>query len=340
MSIQITPANDAPTDILLDPGAISENLPASSPVGTLTAVDVDDSSGFDFSLTGTGNDNDLFMIVGARGRKRLWTLQSFDFETKASYTIGVRVRDRNGATFDKNLTIAVVNGNDAPTAINLSNNRLDENQAAGVTVGHIQLGGLRSGRQPYLHAGRRHGQRRQWRLPPSQGRCSRPAPCSTTKPNRSTASVSRSSDIAGASLEQLFLIQLNDVASPPDAPGNTLAHCSGNPITLIDANASDPVKRVLVRIDDVAVSNKTADSCTVEGKMTIITDGNTVSNLDFSGDVNERNQFDSESSIPDFQLNVAGLPLLARGVQIEYYVERAGLRITKPALRCPPTGAD
>ena len=51
--------------------------------------------------------------------------------------------------------------------------------------------------------------------------------------------------------------------------------------------------------------------------------------------MNERNQFDSESTIPDFELNVAGLPLLARGVKIEYYVERAGLRITKPALKMP-----
>lgn len=85
VNVQVNPDNDAPTDILL--ARAPSRACASSLVGELTAVDVDDSSGFDFSLVGSGNDNDLFMIVGANGRKRLWSLTPFDFETRASCTM-------------------------------------------------------------------------------------------------------------------------------------------------------------------------------------------------------------------------------------------------------------
>ncbi|MDQ3249501.1 MAG: DUF4397 domain-containing protein, partial [Chloroflexota bacterium] len=68
--------------------------------------------------------------------------------------------------------------------------------------------------------------------------------------------------------------------------------------------------------------------------MTVTSNGGTVSNLTFSGAVNERNQF-STSSIPDFTINVAGIPLLARSVVIAYTNERAHLHITRPALQMP-----
>ena len=213
VSVQVTPVNDAPSDILLSPSSIAENLPASSPVGTLTAVDVDDSSNFDFSLTGTGNDNAFFQIVGAEGRTRLWTLASFDFETKASYTIGVRVRDRNGAAFDKNLAIAVVNANDAPTAINLSNNRIDENQGAGATVGTFSSVDSDAGdAHTYaLVGGTGSDDNGSFRL---EG--------ATLKTNvlldyeaKPIYSIRvRSSDNAGAGREQIFLVYLNNLRHP------------------------------------------------------------------------------------------------------------------------------
>ena len=63
-----------------------------------------------------------------------------------------------------------------------------------------------------------------------------------------------------------------------------------------------------MRIDNVVISNLTSRSCTVNGRMSLTTNGSTLSSLAFSGNVNARNQF-STSVIPDFELNVAGVQL-------------------------------
>jgi hypothetical protein len=89
-----------------------------------------------------------------------------------------------------------------------------------------------------------------------------------------------------------------------------------------------------VRIDNVVISNLTSNSCTVNGRMSLTTNGSTLSSLAFSGNVNARNQF-STSLIPDFELNVAGVQLVARGVQIVYVNERPTLHITRPELKMP-----
>ncbi|HEY9664924.1 MAG TPA: cadherin domain-containing protein, partial [Allocoleopsis sp.] len=92
------------TDILLSNSAIAENSTNQTVVGTLTAIDPDtqdpqtytllDDAGGRFALTGN-------TITVANG-----TL--LDFETAAQHTIRVRTTDRGNASFEKDLTISLL----------------------------------------------------------------------------------------------------------------------------------------------------------------------------------------------------------------------------------------
>ncbi len=308
--VTVTAVNDAPSDIALNPLSLNENQLAGARVGTLSATDPDGDVEFAFEFAGTGNDNAVFSIL----RNELRTRASLDFETKPSYTVRVRVTDRNGAAFEKNLGISVLNTNDPPSAIRLSSNRLAENQTAGATVGTL------SSIDPDV------GETFSYALVPGVGsnhNANFKIEGATLKTNAlldyETQMIHsirmRSTDSGGASLEQTFAINLDNVPSPPDAPVNTLSKCTGSPITLIDANANDANKRVLVTIGSVVVTNKTATSCNVSGKLSLTANGNTQANITFTGTVNDKDQF-ATGTLSDFNLSVAGLTLQAKEVSI------------------------
>ena len=129
--------NTAPTDINLSNNMVDENQPLNIVVGTLSAVDPDAGDTFTFSLACTlaGVDDGSFNILGTDLR----TLAVFDFETKSSYNICVRVADQGGLTFDKYFVISVNDlvENNPPTDITLSNNTVDENKTANTVVGTL-----------------------------------------------------------------------------------------------------------------------------------------------------------------------------------------------------------
>ncbi len=126
--------NGAPTDIALSATSIAENAEANASVGTLSATDPDAGATFTFSLvSGTGStDNGSFNISGASLRANA----SFDFETKASYSVRVQVSD---GTFNyvEVFMITVTNVNEAPTDIALSATSIAENSGANATVGTL-----------------------------------------------------------------------------------------------------------------------------------------------------------------------------------------------------------
>ncbi|MCM0059334.1 MAG: gliding motility-associated C-terminal domain-containing protein [Algoriphagus sp.] len=102
--------NTAPTNIGLAPAAVAENAASGTTVGTLTATDADTGDTFTYALvSGTGStDNASFAISGAT----LSTAAVFDFETKTSYSVRVRVTDAGGLTYEKALTITVTDVNE------------------------------------------------------------------------------------------------------------------------------------------------------------------------------------------------------------------------------------
>ncbi|MEQ8910410.1 MAG: cadherin domain-containing protein [Vicingaceae bacterium] len=135
ISLTVTNANDAPTDISLSPNNINENLPPNSLVGRFTSVDPDanDNHIYNFATLGA-NDNSSFIIVG----DELRTSASFDFEIKPIYFIQVQTSDGNGGTYSRQLFVDVNDTNDVPTDLILSANSVDEKQATGQFIGKLR----------------------------------------------------------------------------------------------------------------------------------------------------------------------------------------------------------
>lgn len=133
--IIIADVNDAPTNISASASSVAENAASGTTVATLSATDADAAETFTYTLvSGTGDtDNASFAITGST----LKTASVFDFETKSSYSVRVRVSDAGGLTFEKEFTISVTDVNEAPTALALSNASVLENAASGTTVGTL-----------------------------------------------------------------------------------------------------------------------------------------------------------------------------------------------------------
>lgn len=109
------PANAAPTDIRLNPATVVEGVAGAS-AGLLSTTDADSSDTHTYAIGGAGADNGLFRILNGR-ELLLNSGVSADFETKSSYEVSIVSTDPYGGTFTKLFTITVVNGNEAPTAV-------------------------------------------------------------------------------------------------------------------------------------------------------------------------------------------------------------------------------
>jgi hypothetical protein len=67
----------------------------------------------------------------------LRTSAIFNYETKSSYNICIRVTDQDGLFYDENFVISVTNVNEAPLNISLSNSTVDEFQPVNTLVGAL-----------------------------------------------------------------------------------------------------------------------------------------------------------------------------------------------------------
>ena len=132
-TINITNSNDVPELIEIDNNIIGETTPVNTKVGTLTTTDADAGNTFSYKLSGTGNDNNKFVIIG----DALLTSSTFDYETQAFYFINVTSKDNNGAEVSEQLVIIINDENDDPTDISLSNNKIGENEPVNVVIGKL-----------------------------------------------------------------------------------------------------------------------------------------------------------------------------------------------------------
>jgi VCBS repeat-containing protein len=115
LTITVENANDPPTDLALSKSEINENEPAGTEVGAFSTIDEDVGDTFTYSLVaGAGSeDNGSFEISG----NKLKAKESFNFEAKSSYSIRVRTTDSGGKTFEKQLTITIIDVNDPPKTV-------------------------------------------------------------------------------------------------------------------------------------------------------------------------------------------------------------------------------
>ncbi|HSP42691.1 MAG TPA: putative Ig domain-containing protein, partial [Luteolibacter sp.] len=96
-----------PVDIVLTGDTVAEDLPASTPVGSLAAMDYSPSDTFTYALvSGPGStDNGKFKISG----NQLLTNASLDFETKPLLSVRIQVTDSGRNSFAKVFQINVTN---------------------------------------------------------------------------------------------------------------------------------------------------------------------------------------------------------------------------------------
>lgn len=133
ITVNSTTPNQPPTDILLSSSTIQENVATGAQVGVLSSIDPNVNDQFTYTLvSGTGStDNGLFAISG----NQLVTNIPLDFEAQASRSVRIRTIDGGGLSFEKVFTINVLNVNESPTSINLSNNIIPSTAASGTQVG-------------------------------------------------------------------------------------------------------------------------------------------------------------------------------------------------------------
>lgn len=133
--ITVTNVNEAPTAIALSSTTIEEGQPIGTIVGAFTTTDPDVGDVHTYTLvSGTGDDdNDSFTISGGN----LVAAEVFDFTTKSSYTVRIRSTDADGLFAEAVFVINVTEINVAPTALQLNNLTIIEQQPIGTAVGTL-----------------------------------------------------------------------------------------------------------------------------------------------------------------------------------------------------------
>ena len=111
--------------------SVAENTPSSNDVGSPVAASDDDNDTMTYELSGT--DAGSFTIVDESGQIR--TSDSLNFETKNSYSVTVTADDGNGGTDSINVTINIIDVNEAPVGKPIA----DRTLAGGVLSREIDL---------------------------------------------------------------------------------------------------------------------------------------------------------------------------------------------------------
>jgi hypothetical protein len=133
-TINVTNVNEAPTDIALSSVSISENVPTGTTIGTFSATD-QEGGAMTFTLhdSATYTDNNNFTITSGV----LKSAVVFNYETKSSYSIRVRVTDGSSLTFDKTITISITNVTISVTASATTNVTCHGGSNGAITVSSV-----------------------------------------------------------------------------------------------------------------------------------------------------------------------------------------------------------
>lgn len=131
--VTVTSSNQAPTDLLLEGTTILENRPVGTVVGKLSTTDPNRGDSFTYTLVnGAGStDNALFTIAG----NKLVTNSVLNYESQTIRSVRIRTTDSGGQSIEKIFSLNVLNVNEAPSSILLSNNLISQATGAGILVG-------------------------------------------------------------------------------------------------------------------------------------------------------------------------------------------------------------
>jgi UDP-3-O-acyl-N-acetylglucosamine deacetylase len=124
--------NDAPRGILSAPLEQTENTATGTTIGTLSVQDANVGDTHTWSLVSGQLDNASFNLTTGG---TLSNAVVFDYETKINYEIRVNVEDQGGLDYTQNFAVTVLDQNETPYGLTLSNNSQRENTVTGTTIG-------------------------------------------------------------------------------------------------------------------------------------------------------------------------------------------------------------
>jgi len=226
--IDLNDVNQAPTAIAISNASIAENNAIGDLVGFFTATDPDANDTHTYTLvSGAGDmDNSSFDIVNGD----LVATESFDFETKDSYSIRVRATDAGGLSTEEVFAITIIDGPDAPIGITMSNASIDENETIGTLVGTFstQVVGTPTSHVYSLVAGLGSDDNGSFSLSGNALFSSQPF---NFEVKNSYSIRVRSIDTNGGSTEEVFAISINDKNdTPTDITVNVIGIDENSPI--------------------------------------------------------------------------------------------------------------
>lgn len=270
--ISVTDANDLPSNPVLSSNTLSENLAAGTLIGTLSSTDPDAGDNVSYRFVSGTNDNAKFQIVG----NQLLASESFDFESKQIYQLQIQAIDKSSNGPSQLFLVIVSEANDPITNVNLSATSLNENVAAGTTVGLLSAVDQDSAENPQfsLVAGVGSADNSKFTIVGNELRL-------VSSPNfESQASYTilvRGIDKGGLAFDKNFVINVNDL---PEAPTN-LALSNFR----VNENASSLVVGAVNATEPDAGDTLTYSLVTGEGSLNnslfTLTNGNLVANGPF-----------------------------------------------------------
>jgi len=133
--IPVKNENEPPISIILSNSSVKENQPVGKFIGWFTSTDDDNAEAHTYTLaSGTGDtDNNSFYI----SNDSIFTNSIFDYENKSSCSVRIRSTDKDGLYYERPVTIYIIDEDESPVDIILSNDNLDENQPVGTLTGFL-----------------------------------------------------------------------------------------------------------------------------------------------------------------------------------------------------------
>ncbi|KAJ8308292.1 hypothetical protein KUTeg_013166 [Tegillarca granosa] len=124
--IKVDTSPDCTSEDLLfssDKLEVNENLQGET-IGIFQVIDPDDGDSHVFKLTNDGGGN---FAIDNKGRLSTSAGSSLDYEATKSVDITVSVNDAKGLSFEKSYNVSILDVNEAPTKIVLTNNKVSTN---------------------------------------------------------------------------------------------------------------------------------------------------------------------------------------------------------------------
>ncbi|MCO6359901.1 tandem-95 repeat protein [Roseivirga pacifica] len=135
-TITVTNVNEAPTAIAISANALAENADAGTEIGAFSSTDEDAGDTHTYTLVaGTGDtDNASFTITDGK----LLSAESFDFESKSSYSVRIKSTDAGGASSEQSFTVNVTNV-DEPSIADIADINFDATEIGESTTQQLSI---------------------------------------------------------------------------------------------------------------------------------------------------------------------------------------------------------